>query len=172
MSEPALDARKLTKRFGSTTVLDAVDLTILPGEVHGIVGENGAGKTTLLNIVSGLVEADAGNMRLHGREFRPVGYAQATAAGVSRVFQEQALIPNIRVYENLLLSHEHRFTSGGQWLRIREMISTAQDIMREAGIDLDVRQTTSDLSFSKRQLVEIARACLVPRRLLGISSPI
>jgi ribose transport system ATP-binding protein len=172
MYDPALDARKLTKRFGATTVLDTVDLTIFPGEVHGVVGENGAGKTTLLNIISGIVGADAGSMRLHGHDFRPRDYAQAATAGVSRVFQEQALIPNIRVYENLLLSHEERFTSGGQWLRTGEMISAAREIMREAGIDVDVRQTTADLSFSKRQLVEIVRACLVPHRLLEIDCPI
>jgi ribose transport system ATP-binding protein len=167
-----LVARSVTKRFEAATAVDSVDLEIGAGQTVGLIGENGAGKSTLLNILSGIVAPDAGTMELDGRVYQPEGYGAAGARGISRVFQEQALIPNLRVYENLLLSHEARFTRFGQIMRRRAMIELAQAIADEAAIDVDVTRPTSSLSFSKRQLVEIARACLVPTYILGVERPI
>lgn len=167
-----LAVRRVSKRFGVTRVLSDVDLEIGRNQVVGLVGENGAGKSTLLNILSGIVRPDEGEITLDGRTIRPSGYSEAAALGISRVFQEQALIPNIRVYENLLLSHEGRFTRFGQLLRRDAMVELARSLLEEAGIDLDVTRTTSEYSFSKRQLIEIVRACLVPMRLLGIAHPV
>ena len=167
-----LVARSITKRFEAATAVDGVDLDIEAGQIVGLIGENGAGKSTLLNILSGIVAPDVGTMELDGRPYRPGDYGDAGARGIARVFQEQALIPNLRVYENLLLSHEARFTRFGQIMQRRAMVGLAQSIADEAGIDVDVKRPTSSLSFSKRQLVEIARACLVPERVLGIEQPI
>jgi ribose transport system ATP-binding protein len=171
-SIPMLAVRQLSKRFGVTRVLSDVDLEIGRNQVIGLVGENGAGKSTLLNILSGIVQPDRGEIVLAGRPIRPANYAEAAALGIARVFQEQALIPNIRVYENLLLSHEGRFTRFGQILRRSAMVKLAQSLLAEAGLELDVTRTTSDYSFSKRQLIEIVRACLVPIRLLGVEHPV
>jgi len=171
-AQTLFEARKLTKKFGGTTALASLDLDIMRGEVLGVVGENGAGKTTLINILSGIVQRDAGDMRLRGAAYCPYGQAAAVQAGISRTFQEQALIPHLSVHENLLLSQERRFTTFGQWLRTADMIEVANEAVREAGLAIDVRQSTSELSFSKRQLVEIVRACIVPRLLLRIESPI
>ncbi|MGF1609158.1 MAG: sugar ABC transporter ATP-binding protein [Kiloniellales bacterium] len=167
-----LTVEGVSKSFGASRALDSVDLMIGRRQVVGVVGENGAGKSTLLNILSGIVRPDAGAITLNGRRISPGSYAEATALGLSRVFQEQALIPNIKVYENLLLSHEQRFTRYGQVIRSGEMIAVAADLMREAGIAIDVTRRTADLSFSARQLVEIVRACLVPVRILGIAHPV
>jgi ribose transport system ATP-binding protein len=167
-----LVVRGLSKQFGVTRVLSDADLEIGRNQVVGLVGENGAGKSTLLNILSGILEPDEGEIELDGRSIRPSSLAEAAALGISRVFQEQALIPNIRVYENLLLSHEGRFTRFGQVLRRSAMVELAQSLLREAGVEVDAARCTSDYSFSKRQLIEIVRACLVPIRLLGIDHPI
>jgi ribose transport system ATP-binding protein len=172
MAAALLELRDVSKSYGSTAVLRSVGLDLGANRVTGIVGENGAGKSTLLNIVSGLVAPDTGAMRLAGQPFAPASFAAASAAGVSRVFQEQALIPNIGVYENILLSHEGRFARFGQLMRRRSMIELAQAICDEAGIGVDVRRPTSDYSFSKRQLIEIARACFVPVRVVGATTPI
>jgi ribose transport system ATP-binding protein len=171
-SRAKLVARAITKRFDAATVVDGVDFEIEAGQTVGLIGENGAGKSTLLNILSGIVAPDVGTMELDGRPYRPGDYGKAGARGIARVFQEQALIPNLRVYENLLLSHEARFTRFGQIMQRRAMVDLAQSIADEAGIEVDVKRPTSSLSFSKRQLVEIARACLVPARVLGIEQPI
>jgi ribose transport system ATP-binding protein len=167
-----LVARGVTKQFETATAVDGVDLEIGAGQIVGLIGENGAGKSTLLNILSGIVAPDAGTMELDGRPYQPDGFGAAGARGIARVFQEQALIPNLRVYENLLLSHEARFTRFGQIMQRRAMVDLAQAIADEAGIYVDVIRPTSSLSFSKRQLVEITRACLIPTRVLGIEQPI
>src|SRR5471032_3200759 len=127
-AEPKLVVRGVCKRFGASKVVDSVDLTIGVGQVVGIIGENGAGKSTLLNILSGIVGPDRGLVELDGRPIRPSSYAEAARLGISRVFQEQALIPNLRIYENLLLSHEKRFTRFGQILQKKRMIELAQSM--------------------------------------------
>lgn len=167
-----LQGQGLSKSFGGVPVLEDVNFSVSTNQVIGMVGENGAGKTTLFNIISGIVPADAGKMELHGKPFSPTSYREASALGVSRVFQEQALIPNIKVYENLLLSHEAAYSRWGQLIDKPRMISVAQRVIDEAGLDIDVRLPTASYSFSKRQLIEIARACLVPTEVLGLDHPV
>ncbi len=111
-------------------------------------------------------------MRLKGSDYQPQSFADAFARGVTRVFQEQALVANIPVYENLVLSQEHRFTRLGQFLDKRAMIAVAEKIVEDAGLDVDVRRVTSGYDFSKRQAIEIARACLAPRHLIGLEDPV
>jgi ribose transport system ATP-binding protein len=162
----------VSKRYGAIPVLHDITLSIPPRSIVGLVGENGAGKSTLFNIVTGLATADTGTMRLKGEAYRPQSFAEAFGLGVTRVFQEQALVANIPVYENLVLSQEHRFARLGQFLDKRSMIAVAERIVEDAGLDVDVRRMTSSYDFSKRQAIEIARACLAPRHLLGIEAPL
>lgn len=171
-SQSILSVRGLSKSFGSHAVLDDVTIDVARNNVVGIVGENGAGKSTLFNLISGIAQPDGGHVELNGRNIRPGSYREATDLGISRVFQEQALIPNIAVYENILLSHEARFCRFGQVIDRRRMIEVAQRIVRKFGLDIDVARTTGDYDFSIRQSIEIARACLVPQEVLGIESPV
>jgi ribose transport system ATP-binding protein len=168
---PLFRAEGLSKRYEVTKVLDRVDFEIPANAVVSFVGENGAGKSTLFNILSGIARPDAGAMTLHGAPYRPANYGQAAAAGVSRVFQEQSLIGNVPVYENLLLGHDHRFTHAGLVDR-KAMIAAARKIADAAGLDVDVKRRTRDYDFSKRQSIEIARACLAPLQLAGIERPL
>ncbi len=172
MAQVALQARGLSKRFGESIAVDGVSLDLPAGAVIGLVGENGAGKSTLLNLLSGLLRQDSGAIVLPGRGAQPGSYAGARRLGVSRVFQEQALIGAITVYENLLIGAEARFTWLGQIVRRRAMIEAAQEMIDAAGATIDVRRRTADLSFSQRQVVEIVRACLAPARLFGQRAPI
>jgi ribose transport system ATP-binding protein len=168
----ALLAADLSKRYGETVALANVDLSLPTHRIVGLVGENGAGKSTLLNIISGIARADSGTLEVHGAGAWLDSYATAQRLGISRVFQEQALILNIPVYENLLLGAEAMFTSGLQWLHRRAMVRLAQSMMDESGASIDVRRHTGDLTFSERQVVEIVRACVAPRALYGVASPI
>jgi ribose transport system ATP-binding protein len=172
MGAEILRLERLSKKFGDTVVLDDVGFSVARNSVVGIVGENGAGKSTLFNIISGIVRPDHGRIEYEGNEIRPVNYREANLLGISRVFQEQALIPNIAVYENILLSHEGKFTWLGQLLDRRRMIEVAQRIVDSVKLDIDVRRRTGDYDFSKRQSIEIARACLVPREVLSVSAPL
>jgi ribose transport system ATP-binding protein len=170
-ADEILEVLNLTKSFGGAVVLDSVSLTVAKNQIVGIVGENGAGKSTLFNIISGIVPADSGSVRLAGREIAPRNYREAMLLGISRAFQEQALVLNVPVYENILLSHEDRFDRWGFVDKAR-MIAVAEKIVRSVGLDIDVRRVIGDYDFSIRQSIEIARACLVPQEVLGIAHPI
>ena len=169
---PLLTVSGLTKHFGPNIALDSVSFRVHRNEVIGFVGENGAGKSTLLNILSGMLTQDAGQMYLSGEKYQPNGYGAACKFGISRVFQEQALILNVPVYENLVLGQESRFVKAGLFLDRKGMIAAAERMIEAAGIDVDVRRITGEYDFSRRQAIEIVRACLTPTYLLGIQHPL
>jgi ribose transport system ATP-binding protein len=171
-NDVALHARDLTKTFGETRALDGVELMLRFNSITGVVGENGAGKSTLLNILSGITAPDSGSLAIRGHTVAVSSYAEAQRLGVARVFQEQALIANVPVFENMLLGCEQRFVSIGQLLARRRMVEVAQRMVDEAGARLNVSRATRDLTFSQRQLVEIIRACVGPTVLYGVEAPI
>src|SRR5262245_4571895 len=133
-------AERISKSFGHIRILHDVSLVVPPRSIVGLVGENGAGKTTLFNILTGLTRPDSGAMYYHGEHYSPRAYNEAFALGISRVFQEQALILNVPVYENLVLSQEARFTKFGQLIDRTAMIKVAERIIDDAGLDVDVRR--------------------------------
>ncbi len=167
-----LKVRGLSKRYEGNAVLEDVSFSTVRNKVVSFVGENGAGKSTLLNILSGLVTSDAGEMWLLGKGYRPRGYGTAVRLGVTRVFQEQTLVLNVPVYENLLLGLEDQFDRASQWVDKASMIAAAERIVETAGIDIDVRRRTGLYDFSKRQTIEIARACLASHLVLGVTVPL
>lgn len=172
MEQAALEASGLSKRYGETLVLDDVGITLPSTGVLGLVGENGAGKSTLLNILSGLIRPDTGTVVLHGGTPLPAEFSAARQLGIARVFQEQALVGHVPVFENLLIGTDRAFAWAGQILSRKRMIARAQEMIDRAGAAIDVRRITRDLSFSERQLIEIIRACLAPSMLFGINKPI
>src|SRR5215210_7315624 len=106
MSLLALTA--ITKHFGPTAALTGVDLDVMGGEVHALIGENGAGKSTLMNILSGLHRPDAGTMHFGGEPYVPQGPADARRRGIAHIHQELALCPHLPVAENIFLGMEPR----------------------------------------------------------------
>ena len=171
-SDELFRAERVSKSYGHIPILHDVSLVVPPRSIVGLVGENGAGKTTLFNILTGLARPDSGAMYYRGERYSPRAYDEAFALGISRVFQEQALILNVPVYENLVLSQEHRFTRFGQLIDRTAMIKVAEQIIDDAGLDVDVRRDAGTYDFSKRQAIEIARACMAPRHLMGIADPL
>lgn len=165
-------AERISKSYGHIRILHDVGLVVPPRSIVGLVGENGAGKTTLFNILTGLTRPDRGDMFYREERYNPRAYNEAFALGISRVFQEQALILNVPVYENLVLSQEKRFTKFGQFVDRTAMIKVAERIIDDAGLDVDVRRDAGAYDFSKRQAIEIARACMAPRHLMGIADPL
>jgi ribose transport system ATP-binding protein len=159
----------VAKRYGPTFALAGVDLIVLPGEVHALVGENGAGKSTLMKVLSGAERPDAGTMTLDGRPFGPAGPAAARRAGVAMVYQELALAPDLTVEANVLLGQEAtRFgflRSQENHRRVREALAVLEhpEIRPEA--------LASGLSPAARQLVEIARALLTDLKVLVLDEP-
>src|SRR5690554_2170322 len=165
---PTLTAVGLTKAYGPVTVLSDVTLDIRAGEVHAIIGENGAGKSTLMKLLSGYVPPTAGQLLMSGH---PVNFADATAAeaaGVVLVHQEILLAPALTVAENLFLGRE---LSRGVMVDDRAMNQRAADVLASIGALCDPRDRVEDLPLAQRQLVQIARALLEPRKVVIFDEP-
>jgi ribose transport system ATP-binding protein len=166
---PIVTLRGIRKSFGATRALKGVDLEVLPGEVHAVIGENGAGKSTLMKIMSGAHPADEGDMTLCGEPFTPANPHAAQEAGVGMVYQELNLAPHLSVRENLLLGMD---VSRGGFIRDsveKEMARAALERLGHPGIDLG--RQVNRLSIAEQQVVEIARSCLRNVRLLILDEP-
>ena len=106
--QPRLLLTDFQKSFGATTVLHGVNLTVQPGEVHGLLGENGAGKSTMLNILSGVLRADTGRIEIDGRPVTVTSPRDAAASGIAMIHQELQQVPELNVAQNIFLGHSLR----------------------------------------------------------------
>ncbi|WP_439628745.1 sugar ABC transporter ATP-binding protein [Gemmata sp.] len=157
------------KSYGPTAALRGVDLELLAGEVHAIVGENGAGKSTLMKVLSGAERPDAGGVTLDGTDFRPAGPQAARRRGVVMVYQELAVCPDLTVEANVLLGQESARGGFLQRAADRERVRT---VLGELGHpEIDPRAPVAGLSPAGRQVVEIARALLTDVRVLVLDEP-
>jgi len=157
-AQPRLEARGLAKSFGGTQALRGVDLTLLPGEVHGLLGENGSGKSTLIKILAGFHAPDAGELRIDGEEVKlPLATGQFRGLGLSFVHQHLGLVESLSVLENLrvadIASSRSRF--GISWRRER---ARARETFERYGLRLDPRAIVGDLKPVERALLAIVRA--------------
>ncbi|MEO8040945.1 MAG: sugar ABC transporter ATP-binding protein, partial [Betaproteobacteria bacterium] len=171
MSEPTgnlLELSRISKRFPGVLALDEVNFDLRRGEVHVLFGENGAGKSTLINIIAGTFSPDSGRFLYQGREIRRLTPHQARVMGISPVFQEFSLVPEMTVAENLFLGRERsRFL----FLNKRAMRAKAREVIGELGFNLDPRRKVASLSRAHQQMVEIAKALLTDVRLLIFDEP-
>ena len=165
---PILRMSGIGKQFPGVHALDSVDLRLLPGEVHALMGENGAGKSTLIKVLTGVHPADAGQIELAGR---PVAFASPLAArqgGISTVYQEVNLCTNLSVAENILIGREPRRFGRIDWKRTR---SRARELLARLELDLDVSAPLSSYSLAIQQMVAIARALDVDAQVLILDEP-
>ncbi len=150
-------AENISKSYDSTKALQNVCFSISKGEVVGLVGENGAGKSTLLKIIMGVAQADEGTMEIEGKPFAPKNPKQANQLGVGMVFQEQSLITNLTVSQNIFFGEEKQFQSG-PLINWGKMDTAATEILNKIGLqDIPATKKISDIQFSRRQMVEIAK---------------
>ena len=162
-----LAGRGLGKSYGGVTVLRDVDLAVRAGEVHALLGENGAGKSTLIKILTGAVTPDRGELTVNGMSL-PFGDAlRFRNAGISVVYQEFTLIPDLDAAENVFLGREQ----GRLLIRRAAMRSMAERLFEELGVSLDVRAPVRTLSVAQQQMVEIARALASAARVVIFDEP-
>ncbi len=163
-----LEMSGISKRFPGVVALDGVDFDLRRGEVHALFGENGAGKSTLINIVAGTFPPDAGEMRYRGEPISGLTPHRARVIGISPVFQEFSLVPDLTVEENLFLGREKSLFGV---LDRRAMREQANTIVGELGFDLQPNRKVSQLSRAHQQMVEIAKALVARVRLLILDEP-
>lgn len=164
---PIFEAQSIFKTFDATKALTDVSFELLPGEVHGLVGENGAGKSTLIKIMSGIYPPDTGHMRLAGEEFAPTNAAHAQRSGVAAIYQEPSIFPDLSVAENIFLGHQDR----GWIVDWSGMAEEAGAILSTLDIDLDPSLPASGLTVAGQQAVEIAKAISLDTKVLIMDEP-
>src|SRR5579883_3480603 len=167
-ARPLLELSRVSKRFPGVTALDRVDFELRHGEVHVLFGENGAGKSTLINIIAGTYPPDEGAFTYQGEPVAHLTPHAARLLGISPVFQEFSLVPDLTVEQNLFLGRE--LSRSGVLDRSR-MRTRALDLIKLLGFDLDPNRKVRDLSRAHQQMVEIAKAFLADVRLLILDEP-
>ncbi|HEY3606728.1 MAG TPA: sugar ABC transporter ATP-binding protein [Pseudonocardiaceae bacterium] len=158
-----------TKSFGTVRALADGSITLYPGEAHALLGENGAGKSTLVKILAGVYRPDGGELRIDGVPVEFGGPAAARAAGVSIIYQEPSLFPDLTVAENIFTGRQPL----GTLRRIdrRAMHRDANEIFARLGVRLDPAQPARGLSVADQQIVEIAKALSFNSQLLVMDEP-
>jgi len=167
-AQPLLTLAGATVRFGAEAAIDGVDFRLYPGEVHSLMGENGAGKSTLIRAITGAIPLDAGVLELGGRVMRFASPHDAQAAGISTVYQEIDLLPNVSVAENIALGREPRRGGAIDWRRMR---ADAAAVLGGLGLDIDPASRLGTHSTAVQQLVAIARAISTDVRVLVLDEP-
>jgi len=174
-TSPFLEARGITKRFGSIYALRGVDIQLNAGEVVGLVGDNGAGKSTLVNILSGVLSPTTGTVLVDGAEVSFKTPIDAREAGVETVYQDLSLAPDLSIWANMFLGRE-RVVSGplGRlgWLDRKHMIGASAQSLTETNIRIaSVFSRVGSLSGGQRQAVAVGRAVSWGSRVLLLDEP-
>jgi len=161
---PRLRMTGIRKAYPSVVANDGIDLTVLPGEIHAVLGENGAGKSTLMKIIYGVVKPDEGEIRWEGRPVEIANPHAARALGIAMVFQHFSLFDTLTAAENVWLGLDQAGS-------LAEVVAGIRAKAAEYGLDVDPLRPVHTLSVGERQRVEIVRALLTEPRLLILDEP-
>jgi general nucleoside transport system ATP-binding protein len=166
---PALEMRRITKRYPGVVANDGIDLEVRPGEIHALLGENGAGKTTLMNVLYGLAVPDEGQIMLDGQVIEIEGPADAIARGITMVHQHFMLVPVLSVADNILLGDETM--RGPVFIDRGESRKRIRELGQRFGFDIDPDAKVGSLSVGWQQRVEILKALYRNARILVLDEP-
>lgn len=160
---PRLELRGISKIYPSVVANKDINLTVMPGEIHAILGENGAGKSTLMKIVYGVVKPDEGEILWNGQPVQIHSPAQARHLGIGMVFQHFSLFDTLTVAQNIALAMDHA--------DIRQLSAHIEEVSQRYGLPLEAERLVHGLSVGERQRVEIVRCLLQEPRLLIMDEP-
>ena len=164
-----LEIKGLTKRFGSFTANDHIDLTIEDGQIHCLLGENGAGKSTLMNMLYGLLTPSEGEILVDGQPVTFASPSDAIEHGIGMVHQHFMLVPVFTVAENVMLGNEH--TIGGGILNRRKAAERVRELSEQYGLRVDPNALVEDLPVGVQQRVEIIKALSHNAKVLILDEP-
>ncbi|MBM7518545.1 sugar ABC transporter ATP-binding protein [Nocardioides nitrophenolicus] len=166
---PLLEMRGIVKEFPGVRALGGVDLDVRAGEVHCLLGQNGAGKSTLIKVLAASYQPDAGTIHWDGQEVRLTHPIAAIRAGISTIYQELDLVPDLSVAENILLGHEK---SRAGFTQRRRANRIARGLLARLGHpEISPTRTVGSLSPAGQQIVSMARALSHDTRLLILDEP-
>ncbi len=161
-----LTMRGIGKQFPGVRALHNVDFTLRKGEIHALMGENGAGKSTLIKVLTGVYPMDTGKIQVEGQDVRIHSPQDALSCGISTVYQEITLCPNLTVAENMYIGRED-----SAWIKSRDYEKRAEVILNNLGIPARSRQQLASCSLAVQQMVAIARAVDMKCKVLILDEP-
>ena len=155
-------------QFPGVKALDKVDFSLKAGEIHALLGENGAGKSTLIKCLTGVHHMDAGTILFDGKEIRPTNPQDAFSMGISTVYQEINLCPNLTVAENIFVGRQPMKNGMINW---KDINRRAKELMSRFHMDIDVTRPLNNYSTAIQQMVSIARAVDIDAKILILDEP-
>ena len=165
-----LEMKDISKNFTGVRALSHVDFTLRKGEIHALMGENGAGKSTLIKVLTGVHEFESGSIHMEGNSGDVINHSpqEAQANGISTVYQEVNLCPNLTVAENLFIGREPRKMGMINW---REMNARSAKLLESLDINVPPTQMLDECSVAIQQMIAIARAVDMKCRVLILDEP-
>ncbi len=168
-AQPLLVLARATKSFGAVRALEDGSVTLYPGEAHALLGENGAGKSTLVKILAGVHAPDAGELLIEGVPTGLNGPSASRAAGISIIYQEPTLFPDLTVAENIFMGRQP--VGRGRVIDRSAMLTDAKAVFTRLGVELDPARPARGLSVADQQIVEIAKAISFDARIIVMDEP-
>ena len=165
----ALELNSATKSFGAVAALTDGTIEIRSGEIHALVGENGAGKSTLVKILAGVYQPDSGHFTVDGENVSFRSPADSKAAGISVIYQEPTLFPDLTVAENIFIGRQPRGRLG--LIDRATMRAEARELFTRLGVPVDPDRVAEGLSIADQQIIEIAKAISLDARILVMDEP-
>ncbi|ACI19853.1 sugar ABC transporter ATP-binding protein [Dictyoglomus thermophilum] len=169
--ELLLKIEKISKSFPGVKALDEVDLEVYKGEILALVGENGAGKSTLMKILTGVYQKDEGKIIFKGKEINPQNPHEAQSLGISIIYQEFNLAPNLDIATNIFLGNEPK---KGKFIKIfdyKKAYEESLKLLALLGLELPPETLVKDLTVAEQQMVEIAKALAQKSELIIMDEP-
>ncbi|WP_346905158.1 sugar ABC transporter ATP-binding protein [Faecalicatena contorta] len=168
MAKILLEMRGICKSFNGVPALQDVDFIVKEGEIHALMGENGAGKSTLIKILTGIYTKDKGEILFDGKPLVAKNALVVQKAGISTIYQESNLIPELSIAENIFMGREIKKRGQINW---RETLRQAKEILNGFGLDIDVTQPVGRLGAALQQITSIARAISIDAKLVVMDEP-
>jgi ribose transport system ATP-binding protein len=169
MSENIVEMRGITKTFPGVLALNEIDFSCTAGEVHAVVGENGAGKSTLMKILAGAYQPDRGKIILRGKEISFFSPREAQRHGISIIYQDFNLIPELTVAENIFLGREPQKRMG--FIDNPRLYEGAEKLLEDLGVHIGLQVRVAELGVAQQQMVEIAKALSLNADIIIMDEP-
>ncbi len=168
MAQTILELKQITKIFPGVRALDRVCFDLKAGEIHALMGENGAGKSTFIKVITGVHQAEEGEMYLDGKKVKFKNTREAQKAGIAAIYQHVTAYPHLTVAENIFMGHHKKKAGIIQW---KPMYDEANRLLKELNADFHSRELMGNLSVAQQQMVEIAKALSLNARIIIMDEP-
>ena len=166
---PIIEFCNITKAFSGVKALDDVSFSIEKGHVHCLMGENGAGKSTLIKILTGVYQADEGEIKIKGETVKIRDIYHSRKLHIGTVFQENSLLPHLSVAENIFLTREPKTKTG--LINYKEMYEKSLEWEKKLGVSIDPKEKVRNLSVAEQQIVEIVKVLSQDPEIIILDEP-